>query len=295
MPVFPITFCIDESKIITDISIKTKIISIIIPDDSHTWNFNNEEEYYNEYKSSLFAITTKKAGWDCLRHYEIIANGCIPYFIDIEKCPKNTLALFPKDLIIKGNNLYEKHKNKKNINELTIIEYNECLDLINKLLLYLRNNLTTKKIANYILQKSNAINAKNILFLSGRTDPDYLRCLSLIGFKEIFGSNCHDYPKIEHIYKNQDNYDNLYGKGFTYSNIIDTNTRNNDLDITIINDIFNKKYDLIIYGSYHRGMPYIQEIINIYSPDKIILLCGEDIHECNYKYLNNFNIFIREL
>ena len=31
--------------------------------------------------------------------------------------------------------------------------------------------------------------------------PDYLRCLTLIGFKEKFKSNCHDYVKVEHIYK----------------------------------------------------------------------------------------------
>jgi hypothetical protein len=30
----------------------------------------------------------KKGGWDCLRHYEIIGNGCMPYFENIEKCPK---------------------------------------------------------------------------------------------------------------------------------------------------------------------------------------------------------------
>ena len=202
MPVFPITFSISESKIINEIPIKTKIISSIIPNNTFSYTYNTEEEYYNEYKSSLFAITMKKAGWDCMRHYEIIANGCIPYFIDIEKCPVNTLALFPKDLIIKGNKLYEKHKNKKDINELTIIEYNECLDLINKLLSYLRNNLTNKKMANYVLEKSNATTTKNILFLSARTDGDYLRCSLLTGFKGIFGVKCHDYPKIEHIYKN---------------------------------------------------------------------------------------------
>jgi hypothetical protein len=299
MPVFPITFSIHESKIINEIPIKTKIVSSIIPNNTCTYTYNTEEEYYNEYKSSLFALTMKKAGWDCMRHYEIIANGCIPYFIDIEKCPENTLALFPKDLIIKGNNLYEKHKNKKNINELTITEYNECLDLINKLVSYLRNNLTTKKIANYVLEKSNSTNAKNILFLSARTDTDYLRCLILTGFKEIFGAKCHDYPKIEHIYKNEDNYTNLYGRGFTYSKIIDKNERNNDLDITVINDIYKHKYDLIIFGACHRGLPFDDKIVEYilfnYPQNKIILLCGEDIHDCDHKHLNKYNIFIREL
>jgi len=34
-----------------------------------------------------------------------------------------------------------------------------------------------------------------------------------------------------------------------------------------------------------------------YKPSEIILLCGEDIHNCNYKYWLNrgHNIFVREL
>ena len=47
-----------------------------------------------------------------MRHYEILANACIPYFPDIELCPKNTLALFPKNLILNGNDLYKKYSNK---------------------------------------------------------------------------------------------------------------------------------------------------------------------------------------
>ena len=62
-----------------------------------------------------------------MRHYEILANGCIPYFIEIEKCPKQTMFLLPKELLIEGNVLYENDFNNININELsdeTINKYN---------------------------------------------------------------------------------------------------------------------------------------------------------------------------
>lgn len=299
MPIYPITFCIDESKIITEIPIKTKLISSIIPNNTFSYSYNTEESYYNEYKSSLFAITIKKAGWDCMRHYEIIANGCIPYFADIEKCPPNTLKFFPKDLIIKGNNLYEKHKNK-DINDLTIVEYNDCLDLINKLLEYLKNNLTTTKMANYIMQKSNITPEKKILFISGKKESDYLRDNILIGFKKIFGINCHDYPLLPYIYKNGSMTKNrLHGKGFSYCNILDLNLRNNNLDNNILNDINNKKYDLIIVGNFHGDIPpYISEITNKYESKKIIFLCGEDIHDCssNLQYSEfGYTVYMREM
>jgi hypothetical protein len=297
MSVFPITFSIPNSKIVDNIPKKTKILSNLIPGNISTYIYQNESDYYNEYRSSFFAITTKKGGWDCMRHYEILANGCIPYFPNIENCPLNTMALLPKNLILEGNQLYEKYKNI-NINDFSIEQTNECNSLIQKLLDYTRNNLTTKKIASYILKKTNFENIKSVLYLSGDTGPDYLRCVTLQGFKEIFGFHCHDYPKMLHIYKtNSINYSALYGKGITYTNNLDETLHNDVFDKSIEYDIRNKKYDIIIYGSYHRGMPLYDLVTQIYNPNEIILLCGEDTHYCNY---NNWlskghNIFVREL
>ena len=57
---FPITFSIPKEKI-CDISIqKTKILSNLIPGNVTTYIYNTEQEYYNEYQQSYFAITTKK-------------------------------------------------------------------------------------------------------------------------------------------------------------------------------------------------------------------------------------------
>lgn len=296
--IFPITFSIPECKIIKSIPEKKKLISNLIPGVLSTYIYNNENEYYKEYMSSIFATTTKKGGWDCLRHYEILACGSIPYFPFLENCPYNTLNLFPKDLIIDGNFLYIKLKNKK-FNELNDKELEECNLLSNKLLDYTIQNLTTKKMTQYILNKINIVNFENlkILYLSGDTNPDYLSCLNLIGFKELIGSNCHDYPKINYIYKNQNiDYTKLYGKGFTYSNIVDSRLRENDLDNNIKNDILNKYYDIIIYGSYHRGMPFFDIVNKVYKPNEIVLICGEDEHHCNYNTFldKGYYLFIRE-
>jgi hypothetical protein len=60
---------------------------------------------------------------------------------------------------------------------------------------------------------------------------------------------------------------------------------------------FDLKEQAAIYGSYHRGMPYYDLITGIYNPNEIILLCGEDLHCCNYNnYLKNGHfVFVREL
>jgi hypothetical protein len=291
----PIGFSISEEKIVNSIPVKKKILSNLIPSDLTTYIYNNETDYYNEYRQSMFAITTKKGGWDCMRHYEILANGCIPYFINIKDCPENTMTLLPKKLLIEGNLLYDKLKNK-NINNLTTDDINNYNLLVIKLLDYTKKYLTTNKMAKYILEKTNNLHVTKILFLSGDTNPDYLRCVTLHGFKEIMGINCHDYPKIPHIYKSTNiNYANLYGKGISYTNLLESTLHNNILDNKIEEIIKNKYYDIVIYGSYHRGMPYYNLITKVYKPDEIILLCGEDIHNCNHNIWLRHNVFVREL
>jgi len=283
MPVYPIGFSIPESKIISEIHPKTKRISDLIPGVLSTYIYQTESDYYNEYKTSVFAKTTKKAGWDCMRHYEILSQGCIPYFPDLENCPTNTMTFFPKDLVLKANKFYESGLDPGN--------------LAFELLEYTKANLTTKKMAQYILDKSGNFEAKKILFLSGNIGPDYLRCLTLQGFKDLIGSECHDYPKIPHIYKDDGPYTKYYGKGITYTGNIPQELHDKTKNASITTDIINQKYDLIIYGSYHRGLPGFDLVNKYYSPNKIVLLCGEDLHSCNYEQFSSkgYHIFVREL
>ena len=72
MPNYLIGLSIPEEKIIDYIPEKTKMLSNMIPGNLSTYIYDNEIDYYNEYRSSYFAITMKKHGWDCLRHYEIM-------------------------------------------------------------------------------------------------------------------------------------------------------------------------------------------------------------------------------
>lgn len=293
---FPITFSIPEEKIVNGIQQKTKLLSSLIPGRLHTYIYNTEEDYYNEYKKSLFATTTKKAGWDCMRHYEIMANGCIPYFPDIEQCPPNTMALLPKDLLLEGNKLYKKYS-KKQVSGLTSDELDECNRLIMKLLDYTRTHLTTRNMADYILDKTSHTNVSSILYLSGDPNPDYLRCVTLHGFKTRFGTKCHDFPMINYIYKQDMDYKRFYGKGITYTNLLNLDLHDTTADKDVESDIKSKKYDIVMYGSYHRGMPYYDLVQQIYKPEEIIMLCGEDIHRCNYNdyVTKGHNVFVREL
>ncbi len=93
-----ISFSIPEEKIIAIVPKKSKDfprhivdpeVATTIHGSSTNYAFNNEGEYYADLQSSRFGITTKRSGWDCLRHYEIAANGCVPCFRDIDLKPKS--------------------------------------------------------------------------------------------------------------------------------------------------------------------------------------------------------------
>ena len=291
-----ITFSIPASKVVDVIPKKTKLLSTIIPGDSKTYTFKTEEAYYNEYRSSMFATTTKKSGWDCMRHYEIIANGCIPYFPNLEECPVNTMALMPKDLMLEGNAMYMKFSKSIELTEGDLEEYN-TLNL--KLLNFLKEKLTTRAMAKYVLDRTEFTDVKSVLFISGNLHPDYLRCLMLHGFKELFGAKCHDFPKVPHMYKGENiDYTRLYGMGMSYSNTLEQDLHDSSNDASVIQDIKNKKYDIVVFGSYHRGVPLYNLVSETYKPNEIILLCGEDIHDCTYKslfMLRGNHLFIREM
>ena len=174
----PISFAIPKYKILKEIDYHPKnILAPLIPGKLNTYIYDNESSYYEMYKKSIFALTYKKAGWDCLRHYEILMNGCIPLFLDIENCPKNIITTLPKvkliDLLKEFNNIFsfynpfkifkKKHLtfqrmfkilkfNFKSDNLENFIKENErVFELKKDLLNFTKKNLTTETLAKYTL------------------------------------------------------------------------------------------------------------------------------------------------
>jgi len=287
--IYPIGFCIPECKIIKDIGVKELAMAIIIPGDPKTYIYNSEKEYYEGYAKSVFGTTKQKAGWDCMRHYEILANGCIPWFEDLAACPPQTMTHFPKQLVLDA---------MASVNELTL---DHVRIISNNLLDYTRNHLTTKAMASYVLKTSGNQGARSILYISENIFPDYLREVMLHGFKELLGSRCHDSPRIPFLYTDypESEVSKLYGKGMSYTRLLDPKEHDSSKDSTLIQDIENHVYDCIIYGSVHRGIPYWNKVNKSYKPKEIIFLCGEDENNCNCKRTiensEGYTLFKREL
>lgn len=294
---FPIQFAIPEVKIIKEVPTKNRDFAFIIPGDLKTYIYNNELEYYKGYQNSYFAITRAKGGWDCMRHYEILANGCIPYFIDIDKCNPNTMIGLPKDLIWEAMHLdgvprinVEQSFNPKNL-KIDHKRFNKkkYYEILNKLLDHTRKYLTTRAMAEYLLRKINYNGTGTVLYLSNEPTPDYMRCCMLIGLKELLGDRVIDYPKIEHIYKTYPDSHHLYGRGFSYTRVSEDFTIDRE---NIEQRIKNKEFDIVIYGSVHRGLRFHDTVCNVYDKHSIAYICGEDSHKCEFSHWNN--LFLRE-
>ncbi len=139
----PISFGMPREKIAPLYLDKKKEKSIIIPafGGKKTYSFDKEEAYYREYQESWFALTTKKGGWDCMRHYEIVANSCIPLFKDIDQCPAHTLSNWPKSTLVQILRDYPFRHH----------DITWKLDTVIHLYKHLIHNLTTESIAKYVL------------------------------------------------------------------------------------------------------------------------------------------------
>ncbi len=135
----PITFAIPTPKLSQPNKNKTQEYATCIPGQPETYVFKEEQPYYEDYQKSYYGVTMKKAGWDCMRHYEILGNYCMPYFTDLEDCPKDTLSSFPKELLLEA---------KKLANNFNQEKYYILLD---KVFEHTKQHLTTKSLAKYIL------------------------------------------------------------------------------------------------------------------------------------------------
>jgi hypothetical protein len=144
----PIQFAIPYEKVAQESIEKTQRIAKIDPRDKSTYIYSQEREYYLDYRSSLFAYTTKKAGWDCLRHYEIMANDAIPIFIDFDQCPLGTMQFFPRMEIVAANSLIMKNGVEFFQTDQGFEVWSKIHSQIKK---FLVTNLTTVALANRIL------------------------------------------------------------------------------------------------------------------------------------------------
>jgi len=313
MNIYPLPYCIPDENIVDYNNIKDKkhiVISDIIPGEALTYRFGPEDsdEYNTHYQESLFAYTYKKGGYECLRHYEILANGCLPIFKDLINCPKDSLISLPKELIQEYMNEllpYKKH-------------YKAIYDnYVYKILDHVRNKCSTSAQTKYFLEKMGHVkNVKNVLLIRCDSGVNYTREFFWIGMKRYIqgiSGVAVEWPKIDYLY---DSYvgdkKNLHGYGYNYVGKLKEDYNFNEGEI--IERINHHYWDLIVYGKvgpdelFEGSIPNLplwelvhekynkNQIVFLYGGDEMIDLTSENTYSEHISHHSKFaTCFVREL
>ena len=305
MNILPLPYSIPE-EIFNDKVDKKDKIAKLVPGDLSTYVYDTEESYYNMYSEAKIGYTFKKYGWDCLRHYEMLANNCIPLFKNLNDCPKLTMTTFPKELVIEAN----KKINSRRFGEESYKKYSS--EIFN----YSKKNLTCKKSAQFFLENSKKISKiekdidkLNILMLCGSIgyrNVNYSRDLVSIGLRRILNEKFIDYPKNKVLYKDCKKLYKYNGKGFSYGNKLENIEVNRE---NIEERIKNKEFDFIVYGRVGNKDGSIQQfkdlihwkhVKNNYDKNNIVFIYGGDKtrsknDDCLKMHSENGICFVREL
>jgi hypothetical protein len=262
----PFSYCIPDEFIVNAVPEKTQVQSFVVPDTKYSFGLGEQHLYYDEYRRSRFAVTRKKGGWDCMRHYEILANGCIPIFENLEDCPHFTLTTFPKELVLKAN------RELLPWNDAYIPKYNE---IVKQLLDHCRKHCSVSARTDFFL--SQFPGAKKVLMMSGPSNTNYLRETLGIGLRRKLGTAFVDYPKIDTLYDTTSMAGQI-GNGFSYGGLLpDIPINRNDM----IARIRAHEFDVIIYGkvgyaeSGTGNLDRLSVPMN-YRPTEIAFLYGGD-------------------
>lgn len=308
--IYPISYSFPKELMATSVSIKTCHTA------EHNYQFTDSTEYLQNYSRGIFANTGLKCGWDCLRHYEILSQGTIPHFKDLEQCPAKTMVPFPKQQILDLNTKYW----SSDFDTIMKNGSSTLYDDLNSLLTYTRSMLTTEVTATYLLHMSGHKNASKILYITNADGMgDYMYETLGHGLKTITGGTCHVYPEFGYWYKGFPLEDTLrlYGKGFNYTRLLPDSWKQTFSDDIIWSNIRERYYDMIVVYLQDKSdtnIPFTTgdtNMMNFYAPNEISVVCGRDCdpywseelkwhirrnHECSLKKISDGrNIFIREL
>ena len=156
--VHPLAFSIPESLISQQLPNKSQLFPSHIVDQnlsnklgaSSNYVFADEQSYRSDLASSRFGITTRRAGWDCLRHYEIAAAGAVICFRDLEQKP---VSCAPHGLI-EGLNCISYGSSEDLLSHIDKLSVQQELDLQNSALAWAKSS-STKNRALQLLKYAN--------------------------------------------------------------------------------------------------------------------------------------------
>ena len=205
----------------------------------------DERSYYEQYARSLYGITHKKAGLDCLRHYEILGAGAVPYFLGLAELEKRPLTMlpFPRSLVRKAMELRGVPTQAEARRALAagslpqinwaVFDWPRYCAIRARLAEHTRTRLTTAALASYVLRQlhdvAGLVEAPRLLFVSNE-GVEYQSGFLYHGLRAALGVRMSAWlgPKrsarkriLYHDHARERGA-SVYGKGFSYQGALPT-------------------------------------------------------------------------
>ncbi|CAF1062120.1 unnamed protein product [Didymodactylos carnosus] len=300
---------------------KTIDFSLLIPGqkETYTFGFGQELDYRRVYGSAYFALTKRKGGWDCNRHYEIISSGTMPYFERLEFAGALMMKHLPKPLLLEARNMPGVHRQNMTIDH-KLFNHTQYNLLLHRLLYYAKRRLTTTKLVEYILTTikypyKDPLKNHSILYIS-HPDSDFQKDYILHGFTLIFERDVHVYEPAHYLYEYPVNkqwsagetlkyYKHiLYGLGYGYAlslrkyfYLYKRDKEELGSEAVVRENINSKRYSLIVFGAIYRRNALFSLVAGKYNCSQIVLIDGEDEQRDvrRSEYAQSGTYFLREV
>eukprot|EP00741_Cyanophora_paradoxa_P022703 tig00021494_g21925.t1 len=294
--VYPLPYAIPEEHVVEELPEKELDFSEIYPNSDYNYSFDataaGESAYHREYRRARFCVTYKKNGWEALRHYEILGDGCVPYFLDLDCAPGTVLVTHPKAALLAAQSL-------PGLGYLTLerAAFDEASyrEVAGALLRYTRERLTTRELARYVLRVSGNEAARSALLILGWFwRPNYSRELLLHGFRKLMGPKAVDDVEHWYMYARNDGApgpaglgrEHIHGYGFTFGYLLREGPGEVDRG-NLSARIRAREFDVVVYANAHRAGEsreaaeprFWGDVSAAYPPSRILFVDGDDEHE----------------
>jgi hypothetical protein len=270
--VYPLNFSFPSQQIQrAPLAPRDHFLSTTYPGAPHS--FSNWEDYLDEYRSSYFALSTRKGGWDTFRHLEILFCGAIPLMPRLGQSHPYALAHYPKGLV---SSILDSL-----VTQGPAIPDDETREFLSQ---WAEEHLTTKAMASYVVDMT-AMDTDRVVFidrsLASRTD--YLSAFTFIGLSEVLG------PRLIAAFEPSYLFDDFagdtsrfYGKGFGYTKSIPRALKSREslsCDAPAQDLVeLAESASAIVIGNYDANRDVVGDLLHAgIPPSKIVCVLGSDL------------------
>lgn len=226
---------------------RSVLLAPVFPGVPHS--FDDESAYLDVYRSSHWAVTHRKGGWDCFRHIEILFAGAMPLMPDAADVPSSAMVHYPRPAL---RELFERL-----VDGGPFTSRSAMAQLREHALRW----LTSSAMARYLL-RAVGYRGGRILFVdpSLPEQPDYLSMMTLIGLRRVVGSDVIEWRPTTYLYDDHEgDVRSLYGRGFGYARVLPAAMRgvpcgartSSDDDLPAF--IRHQRPALVVFGSVARA------------------------------------------